>query len=32
VNRARIRLAAILNVSDIDDLGPDSMTRAALQG
>jgi RNA polymerase sigma-70 factor, ECF subfamily len=32
VNRARIRLAAILNVNDIDDLGPDSMTRAALQG
>jgi RNA polymerase sigma-70 factor, ECF subfamily len=32
VNRARIRLAALLNVDDIDDLGPDSMTRAALQG
>lgn len=32
VNRARIRLAALLNVNDIDDLGPDSMTRAALQG
>lgn len=32
VNRARIRLAALLNVEDIDDLGPDSMTRAALQG
>ncbi|MCG7392471.1 sigma-70 family RNA polymerase sigma factor [Microvirga sp. ACRRW] len=31
VNRARLRLAAALNVSDIDDLGPDSMTRAALQ-
>jgi len=32
VNRARLRLASILNVDDIDDLGPDSMTRAALQG
>ncbi|KLK90050.1 RNA polymerase sigma factor [Microvirga vignae] len=32
VNRARIRLAALLNVDDVDDLGPDSMTRAALQG
>jgi RNA polymerase sigma-70 factor (ECF subfamily) len=31
VNRARLRLAAILNDNDIDDLGPDSMTRAALQ-
>lgn len=31
VNRARMRLAAALNVDDIDDLGPDSMTRAALQ-
>jgi RNA polymerase sigma-70 factor (ECF subfamily) len=32
VNRARFRLAALLNVDDIEDLGPDSMTRAALQG
>ncbi len=32
VNRARLRLAAALNVNDMDDLGPDSMTRAALQG
>ncbi|WP_414471757.1 sigma-70 family RNA polymerase sigma factor [Microvirga sp. M2] len=32
VNRARLRLATILNVDDMDDLGPDSMTRAALQG
>jgi len=32
VNRARLRLAALLNVDDMDDLGPDSMTRAALQG
>jgi RNA polymerase sigma-70 factor, ECF subfamily len=32
VNRARIRLAAMLNVEDMDDLGPDTMTRAALQG
>ncbi|MEZ0171816.1 sigma-70 family RNA polymerase sigma factor [Microvirga sp. TS319] len=32
VNRARLRLATILNVNDMDDLGPDSMTRAALQG
>ena len=32
VNRARLRLAAILNVNDMDDLGPDGMTRAALQG
>ncbi|WP_134497500.1 sigma-70 family RNA polymerase sigma factor [Microvirga pakistanensis] len=32
VNRARLRLAALLNVDDVDDLGPDSMTRAALQG
>jgi len=32
VNRARLRLAGLLNVDDIEDLGPDSMTRAALQG
>jgi RNA polymerase sigma-70 factor, ECF subfamily len=32
VNRARFRLASLLNVDDVDDLGPDSMTRAALQG
>ncbi len=32
VNRARLRLAVLLNVDDMDDLGPDSMTRAALQG
>ena len=32
VNRARLRLASLLNVEDIEDLGPDSMTRAALQG
>lgn len=31
VNRARIRLAAMLNVEDVEDLGPDNMTRAALQ-
>ncbi|WP_230534031.1 sigma-70 family RNA polymerase sigma factor [Microvirga roseola] len=32
VNRARLRLASLLNVDDVEDLGPDSMTRAALQG
>ena len=32
VNRARTRLAEILGYDDIEDLGPDSMTRAALQG
>ncbi|MXQ12877.1 sigma-70 family RNA polymerase sigma factor [Microvirga makkahensis] len=32
VNRARLRLAALLNMDDMDDLGPDGMTRAALQG
>ena len=32
MNRARFRLATLLNVDDLDDLGPDSMTRAALQG
>ena len=31
VNRARSRLAGMLAVSDGEDLGPDSMTRAALQ-
>ena len=31
VNRARSRLAAILSVDDVEDLGPDRMTRAALQ-
>jgi RNA polymerase sigma-70 factor (ECF subfamily) len=31
VNRARSRLAAMLDVGDADDLGPDQMTRAALQ-
>jgi RNA polymerase sigma-70 factor (ECF subfamily) len=31
VNRARSRLAGLLAVDDPDDLGPDSMTRAALQ-
>ena len=31
VNRARFRLASLLNVDDVEDLGPDSMTRAALQ-
>jgi RNA polymerase sigma-70 factor (ECF subfamily) len=31
VNRARSRLAGLLAVDDADDLGPDSMTRAALQ-
>lgn len=30
VNRARSRLAALLNVDDMEDLGPDSMTRAVL--
>ncbi|MGO4704594.1 sigma-70 family RNA polymerase sigma factor [Microvirga sp. 2MCAF38] len=32
VNRARSRLASLLNVDDVEDLGPDRMTRAALQG
>ncbi|MBM6592578.1 sigma-70 family RNA polymerase sigma factor [Microvirga pudoricolor] len=31
VNRARSRLAGLLNVDDVEDLGPDRMTRAALQ-
>lgn len=31
VNRARSRLAALLAVDDVGDLGPDNMTRAALQ-
>jgi len=31
VNRARSRLAAMLAVDDVEDLGPDRMTRAALQ-
>jgi RNA polymerase sigma-70 factor, ECF subfamily len=31
VNRARSRLAALLAVSDVEDLGPDRMTRAAFQ-
>ncbi len=31
VNRARFRLASVLRVEADDDLGPDSMTRAALQ-
>jgi len=31
VNRARFRLASLLNVDDVEDLGPDRMTRAALQ-
>jgi RNA polymerase sigma-70 factor, ECF subfamily len=31
VNRARARLAVLLAVDDVDDLGPDRMTRAALQ-
>src|SRR3712207_3578598 len=31
VNRARSRLAALLAVEDVEDLGPDRMTRAALQ-
>jgi RNA polymerase sigma-70 factor (ECF subfamily) len=31
VNRARSRLAGLLAVDDSEDLGPDSMTRAALQ-
>ena len=31
VNRARSRLAALLAVDDVEDLGPDRMTRAALQ-
>ncbi|HKG82385.1 MAG TPA: sigma-70 family RNA polymerase sigma factor [Beijerinckiaceae bacterium] len=31
VNRARSRLAQLLAVEDVEDLGPDSMTRAALQ-
>lgn len=32
VNRARIRLATLLNAGDVGDLGPDNMTRAILQG
>jgi RNA polymerase sigma-70 factor (ECF subfamily) len=32
VNRARSRLASLLAVEGIEDLGPDRMTRAALQG
>ena len=31
VNRARARLAVLLAVDDVEDLGPDRMTRAALQ-
>ncbi|HEY8382862.1 MAG TPA: sigma-70 family RNA polymerase sigma factor [Microvirga sp.] len=31
VNRARSRLSDVLAVDDVDDLGPDRMTRAALQ-
>ncbi len=31
VNRARSRLATLLAVDDVADLGPDKMTRAALQ-
>ena len=31
VNRARSRLAALLAVDGVEDLGPDRMTRAALQ-
>ena len=31
VNRARSRLAQLLAVEDVEDLGPDSMARAALQ-
>lgn len=31
VNRARSRLAAMLAVTDVEDLGPDRLTRAALQ-
>ena len=31
VNRARSRLASLLNVDNVEDLGPDRMTRAALQ-
>jgi RNA polymerase sigma-70 factor (ECF subfamily) len=31
VNRARSRLANLLAVDDVEDLGPDRMTRAALQ-
>jgi RNA polymerase sigma-70 factor (ECF subfamily) len=31
VNRARSRLANLLDVDDAEDLGPDRMTRAALQ-
>jgi RNA polymerase sigma-70 factor (ECF subfamily) len=31
VNRARSRLASMLDVGDAQDLGPDQMTRAALQ-
>ena len=31
VNRARVRLSALLAVEDVEDLGPDRMTRTALQ-
>ncbi|HKG77188.1 MAG TPA: RNA polymerase subunit sigma, partial [Beijerinckiaceae bacterium] len=31
VNRARARLAQLLAVEDAEDLGPDPLTRAALQ-
>jgi RNA polymerase sigma-70 factor (ECF subfamily) len=31
VNRARLRLTELLQLDQIDDIGPDSMTKAALQ-
>ena len=31
VNRARSRLASLLAIDDVEDLGADRMTRAALQ-
>jgi RNA polymerase sigma-70 factor (ECF subfamily) len=31
INRARSRLAAVLAFNRADDLGPDGMTRAAIQ-
>jgi RNA polymerase sigma-70 factor, ECF subfamily len=31
VNRARLRLTELLQLDQTDDIGPDSMTKAALQ-
>jgi RNA polymerase sigma-70 factor (ECF subfamily) len=32
VNRARIRLAELLNITSVPELGPDSLTKVALGG